>query len=88
MATEWLPYSVLLGLGVAAVLCAMRPTLRNVALVGVVSGAWLLTNGPVEGPVLLTFSPHHGLTVGDLAVLLAVPGVLSYLRCKRARPAD
>ena len=28
--------------------------------------AWVLFNGPIEGAVLLTFSPDHGVTVSDL----------------------
>jgi hypothetical protein len=37
------------------------------------SGAWVLFNGTLEGPVLVTLTPTHGLTVSDL---LAVVGVL------------
>jgi hypothetical protein len=33
----------------------------------------VLFNGPIEGPILLTLSKNHGLTVSDL---LAVVGVL------------
>jgi hypothetical protein len=39
----------------------------------VVTGVWWLLNGPLEGPILLSFSPEHGFTLGDL---LAVPGLL------------
>ena len=35
----------------------------------VASVGWLLVNGPVEGPVLLAFTPRHGLTGADLAGL-------------------
>ena len=38
-----------------------------------VSVAWVLFNGPIEGPILLSFSKDHGLTVSDL---LAAVGVL------------
>jgi hypothetical protein len=30
------------------------------------SVAWVLFNGPIEGAVLLTVTPDHGLTVSDL----------------------
>jgi len=32
-----------------------------------ISLAWLVVNGPMEGPVLLVVSPGHGLTGGDFA---------------------
>jgi hypothetical protein len=35
--------------------------------VALLSVAWLLVNGPVEGLVLVRFTPHHGLTGADLA---------------------
>jgi hypothetical protein len=38
-----------------------------------VSAAWVLFNGPIEGPILLSFSTDHGLTGSDL---LAAVGVL------------
>jgi len=28
---------------------------------------WLLTNSPMEGPVLVSFTADHGFTAGDLA---------------------
>ena len=34
--------------------------------------AWVLFNGPIEGPILLTFSSDHGLTVSDLLAVVAV----------------
>ncbi|MCW2620794.1 MAG: hypothetical protein JWL64_396, partial [Frankiales bacterium] len=40
-----------------------RPVGEIVAL----SAAWLLANGPYEGPVLWVPLPGHGLTVADLA---------------------
>jgi hypothetical protein len=38
----------------------------------IASVGWLLANGPVEGPVLLTFTPRHGLTGADLAGLTSL----------------
>jgi hypothetical protein len=32
---------------------------------------WVLVNQPVEGPVLLSFTPDHGLTVADLFSIAA-----------------
>jgi hypothetical protein len=67
----------LLVLLVALVLVALRArgrVRRAVALLLLpVSVAWVAFNGRLEGPVLLTVTPTHGVTVSDL---LAVLGVL------------
>ncbi len=34
--------------------------------VAALSVAWLLVNSPMEGPVLVAFTPDHGITGGDL----------------------
>ena len=41
---------------------------------------WILVNGPVEGPVLMTLTPDHGITVADLpsAVALVTAGWLVF----------
>ena len=51
--------------------------LRGAVTLAVVSVVWLLVNGPMEGPVLLTVAPGHGITGGDLAGLagLALAGL-------------
>jgi hypothetical protein len=36
------------------------------------SAAWALFNGPIEGPILLTISSTHGVTVSDLLAVVAV----------------
>jgi hypothetical protein len=36
------------------------------------SAAWMLFNGPIEGPILLTISSSHGVTVSDLLAVVAV----------------
>ena len=36
-------------------------------VLAVLSVAWLLVNSPMEGPVLVVFTPDHGITGGDLA---------------------
>jgi hypothetical protein len=65
--------ALLVGLLVAAL--GTRGRTRRVVAVLLLpaSAAWVLFNGPIEGPILLTLSPQHGLTVSDL---LAVLGVL------------
>jgi Na+-transporting methylmalonyl-CoA/oxaloacetate decarboxylase beta subunit len=68
---------VLLVLLVGLLLAALgaRGRRRRVAAVLLlpVSAGWVLFNGPIEGPILLTLSSNHGLTVSDL---LAAVGVL------------
>ena len=64
---------VLVGLTLAALGARGRPRRVAAALLLPVSAAWVLFNGPIEGPILLTISSSHGLTVSDL---LAVVGVL------------
>ena len=42
---------------------------RGAVALAVLSLLWLVVNGPMEGPVLLTVTPTHGLTAADLAGL-------------------
>jgi hypothetical protein len=42
------------------------------AVLVVAAVVWLRVNGSVEGPVLVVLSPSHGVTVADLASVLAV----------------
>ena len=76
----------------ATFLCVLRPTLPHLALVAALTIAWVLTNGLIEGPVLVSFTRSHGLTVADLAVFATIPAVASYAwsRGRRgpARPTD
>lgn len=53
-------------------------------LVGL-SAVWLLANGPVEGKVLWSPTPAHGLTLADLLVVppLLVAGLVLVLRLAR-----
>lgn len=59
----------------------------------VVSLVWLLVNRPMEGAVLVGFTPDHGFTEGDLAGMLGIalglreglPDVLHRVRRVRAR---
>ncbi|WP_375425305.1 hypothetical protein [uncultured Friedmanniella sp.] len=41
-------------------------------LLAVVAVVWLLVNGPVEGPILVVFTPAHGLSTADLPSLAAL----------------
>lgn len=50
-----------------AVACCIRPTRTAAWLLVVCSALWLpLNNGHLEGPVLITADPRHGLTAADL----------------------
>ena len=64
---------LLVGLLIAALQARGRPRRAVALLLLPASVAWVLFNGPIEGPILLTLSTNHGLTVSDL---LAVVGVL------------
>ena len=57
---------VLAGLVLAAGLSGMLGA-RGAAVLAALSLLWLVVNGPMEGTVLLTFSPERGLTGADLA---------------------
>ncbi|MBA2558564.1 MAG: hypothetical protein H0V07_01515 [Propionibacteriales bacterium] len=70
---------VLACLVAAAVVSTVYPSLLRLALVGALGVAWLLTNGPIEGDVLLSLSRDHGLTVADLALVVVLPAGWSYL---------
>lgn len=41
-------------------------------VLALVSVLWLLVNGTMEGPVLVTVAPTHGLTAADLTGLLGL----------------
>jgi hypothetical protein len=64
---------LLVGLLIAALRGRGRPRRAAALLLLPASAAWVLFNGPIEGPILVTLAPDHGLTVSDL---LAVLGVL------------
>jgi hypothetical protein len=57
---------VLAGLVLAAGLSGRSGPAAAGALAAL-SVAWLLVNGPMEGPVLVAFTSSHGITGGDLA---------------------
>ncbi|RYU10602.1 hypothetical protein [Nocardioides iriomotensis] len=68
MLADVAPLVVLTALVVAAGTADRTGRAGAVAL-ALLSVAWLLVNGPVEGLVLLRFTPDHGLTGADLAGL-------------------
>jgi hypothetical protein len=57
---------VLTGLVLAAGLSG-RSGLAGAGALAALSVVWLLVNGPMEGPVLVSFTPDHGISGGDLA---------------------
>jgi hypothetical protein len=64
---------LLVGLLIASLWSRGRPRRATALLLLPASAAWVLFNGPIEGPILITLSTNHGVTVSDL---LAVVGVL------------
>lgn len=77
---------LLAGLGLGASGLAGVGSLRLPALALCVVGApaWVVTSTPLEGPVLLTVSPQHGLTLSDVLAAVAVGlGVLLVLDLRR-----
>lgn len=61
-----------LGLG-RTVLVVRRPSRAGAVALAVLAVAWLALDEWIEGPVLLTLAPQHGLTTADL---LSLPAVL------------
>ena len=41
-------------------------------MLAAISVVWFVVNGPMEGPVLIVVTAHHGLTGGDLAGLVGL----------------
>ena len=74
---------VLVGLTLAALRARGRAGRFAALLLLPAAVAWVLFNGPLEGPVLLTFSRDHGLTVSDLLAVLAVLVALAVLLRRR-----
>ncbi len=73
---------LLVGLLVATLRARGRPRRAMALLLLPASAAWVLFNGPIEGPVLVPLSAQHGVTLSDL---LAVAGVLVGLGVLLAR---
>ena len=68
---------VLVALLGAAVAALVRPTWPLVALLLGLDALWVLTNGPIEGVVLVRLTADHGITVADSLVPATLP-VLAY----------
>jgi len=73
---------LLVGLLLAVLRLRGRGRRAGAVLLLPMSAAWVLFNGSLEGPVLLTFSENHGLTVSDLlaAVAVLVAGTVLFRR--------
>lgn len=63
---------VFLALVAATAFSVVRPGLLAVLVTLAVSIAWLPADSPVEGWVLLKLGDHHGVTIADLASVLAM----------------
>ncbi|MET4165176.1 MULTISPECIES: hypothetical protein [Gordonia] len=67
--------------------CLARPSYRAAVVLGVLSVTWLFFNHPLEGNVLIAFSPDRGLTESDVLSFIAfaiVGVVLIRLRARRS----
>jgi hypothetical protein len=71
---------VLVGLTLAALGTRGRARRTAAVLLLPAALAWVLFNGPIEGPILLTFSRDHGLTVSDLLAVVALLVAVVVLR--------
>lgn len=75
----------------AFVACLIWRNTALLALLGAANVMWVAENGPVEGPVLLSISSQHGVTLADLLtpVTLVLAGYLRLRReprpCREAR---
>ena len=70
---------VLVALTLATLGARGRPRRIAAVLLLPAAVAWVLFNGPIEGPILMTFSENHGLTVSDLLAVVAVVVALTVL---------
>ncbi|MDV7132550.1 hypothetical protein [Williamsia muralis] len=57
--------------------CLARPSRAAAVVLIFVSVLWVLFNGPIEGHVLLSYTPQNGLTESDL---LSLAGLIIALR--------
>src|SRR6266536_2005438 len=82
--------ATLTALAILAIICVWRWSAAAAVALAVVSAAWLpLSNGRLEGAVLVTFDAGHGLTASDLLSYLGLLIVIwSTARARRARPGS
>ncbi|GAA1885429.1 hypothetical protein [Williamsia serinedens] len=68
----------------AALWALLRPSVRAAVACAVVAIAWVIWNGPIEGAVLVSFTPDHGITESDVlgAVALVIAGA-TVVRARR-----
>ncbi|MCU1691218.1 MAG: hypothetical protein JWM64_309 [Frankiales bacterium] len=78
------PLLVGTGAGAVALTGVRRLETPSLVLMVLAGAAWLLLNEPIEGPVLVVFTPDHGLTLADLVALPAAL-VVSCLLVERGR---
>ncbi|MFX1757299.1 hypothetical protein [Rhodococcus sp. Q1] len=75
----------------ASTWCLSRPHLLSSSAALVASGLWVLMNGPLEGRVLYSVTPNHGLTEADLlsgvGVCIAAWGFWTLRNRRRRRRA-
>ena len=66
---------------------ASRFGMAGAVTLAAMSVLWLLVNGPMEGPILLTLTAGNGITGGDLAGLAGL-GLAAFqgLRARQDRP--
>ncbi len=69
--------------------CVLRPAVTPYLVLVAASIAWLVANGPIEGPTLISLTHTHGVTVADLAVVAAwlVVGLTVVKRSSSAAPS-
>jgi len=77
-------------LGALVAVCVLRWSALAALLLAVVSAAWLpVNNGRLEGPVLITVDPKHGLTTMDLVAYFGFLIVIwSTVRARRVGAAS
>nr|WP_137723928.1 hypothetical protein [Prescottella subtropica] len=52
--------------------CLARPSRPAAVCLVVLAVVWVLVNGPIEGHILWTLTPEHGVTVSDLLSVIAI----------------
>jgi hypothetical protein len=65
--------------------CAAKPNRWSILTVLTLGLVWPFVNGNLEGNILLTINPTHGITVSDLlSVLAAGIALIQAIRLRRA----